>query len=557
MKEPYRLLLVDDNTDDIADFRQMLLRGSARRYEFVEAHLGSVALQKVRDTRQARIAGADDDTALYPFDCILLDFQLPDMNAHEVLAALRGSAELPPCPVVVVTGWKGAGNDDGSRLLRAGAQDYIGKSWTSPESLTRAIENATDRYALLSQRQHMRTQLHEADERYRLLFNAADECLCVLEKVESTAEQPIDFRFVDLNPAFRSQCGMAGEIGATIRQLVPDAPDDWFADYDRVCSSGLPLHLERDTLTQGRVLELRVFRITSAGSCQIAIFFNDITERKTLERQLREHADALAELDRRKNEFLAVLSHELRNPLAPIFNALHLLRLQKDEAPIPRKARNIIERQVAQLNHLVDDLLEISRINTGSVRLRIEQIALDSVIERAVETVHPLMLQRGHELIVSAPEGPVWLRADPARLEQVVVNLLTNAAKYTDEGGRITLMTSQEGEGVSAEVVLRVRDTGIGIAPDVLPRIFDLFTQAERSLDRSQGGLGIGLCLVQRMVSLHGGQVEAHSVPGQGSEFVVRLPGLQAAALMPALQGETREDETPPATAGPESPAAL
>ena len=198
--------------------------------------------------------------------------------------------------------------------------------------------------------------------------------------------------------------------------------------------------------------------------------------------------------------------------------------MHKNDDPVQLQARNVIERQVGQLNHLVDDLLEISRITTGRVQLRQEQIALAGVVERAVESTHPLMTQRRHTLSVVLPDEPVWVHGDAARLEQVMVNLLTNAAKYTDEGGCVAASLALE-EG---SAVLRVRDTGIGIAPELLPRIFELFTQAERSLDRSQGGLGIGLCLVQRLVELHGGTVAVHSVLGHGSEFVMRLPVVAA-----------------------------
>lgn len=276
--------------------------------------------------------------------------------------------------------------------------------------------------------------------------------------------------------------------------------------------------------------------ITGAINC-----LYDVTERSRLEHITQEQAAALADLGQRKDEFLAMLSHELRNPLAPISNAVRLLRMQKNDDPVQVQARNVIERQVGQLNHLVDDLLEISRITTGRVQLRQEQIALAGVVEQAVESTQPLVAQRRHGLSVSLPAEPVWVHGDAARLEQVVVNLLTNAAKYTDEGGCIDLRLAAEG----GSAVLRVRDTGIGIAPELLPRIFELFTQAERSLDRSQGGLGIGLCLVQRLVELHGGTVAVHSVLGHGSEFVLRLPLATAWAplqTLPALAAAVPAD---------------
>ncbi len=232
-------------------------------------------------------------------------------------------------------------------------------------------------------------------------------------------------------------------------------------------------------------------------------------------------AEALADMNRRKDEFLAMLSHELRNPLAPIMNGVRLLGLNRGtEDPIQQQARTIIEGQVGQLKTIVDELLEVSHFTTGRITLRQGDVDLRSVVGNAVESVRTQLEERKHELTVSLPPEPVWLHADAARLEQVVVNLLTNAAKYTDPTGRIGLDLKEEGQ----EAVLRVRDSGVGIAPDLLPHIFDLFTQAERSLDRSQGGLGIGLTMVRRLVELHGGKVDVHSELGLGSEFVVRLP---------------------------------
>jgi signal transduction histidine kinase/ActR/RegA family two-component response regulator len=257
----------------------------------------------------------------------------------------------------------------------------------------------------------------------------------------------------------------------------------------------------------------------------------DITERSRLQRLTQEQATALADLDRRKDEFLAMLSHELRNPLAPILNAALLLRMQSNrnrlqgvENPILQQSATIIERQVGQLTTIVDELLEVSRITTGRIQLHQDTIALSVVVENSVATVRSLFDQRKHKLTMSMPAQSVWVHADAARLEQVVVNLLTNAAKYTDPGGSVWVTLRQDGD----DALLSVRDTGVGITPEVLPRIFDLFTQAERSLDRSQGGLGIGLALVQRLVEMHGGAVTVSSTLGEGSEFVMRLPAVSA-----------------------------
>ena len=264
--------------------------------------------------------------------------------------------------------------------------------------------------------------------------------------------------------------------------------------------------------------------ITGAINC-----FYDTTERSRLERETKEQAKALADQHRRKDEFLAMLSHELRNPLAPLISAVQLLQLRKNLEPAQQHACQVIERQVKQLKHLIDDLLEISRINTGNVLLRQERVSLIDVAERALESVQTLIASKHHELNVSMLPQPVWLHGDATRLEQVLVNLLTNAVKYTDEGGRIWLSVELEDAGLGGGeqvAVMRVRDNGIGIAAELLPHIFELFTQGERTIDRSEGGLGIGLNLVQQMVELHGGTVKAYNIQGQGSEFVVRLPAI-------------------------------
>ena len=283
-------------------------------------------------------------------------------------------------------------------------------------------------------------------------------------------------------------------------------------------------------------LESTVVRDGESGDCVCRVVMSDIDARKQTE-------ENLADLNRRKDEFLAMLSHELRNPLAPILNAVQLLQLQKDESPVQRKARGIIERQVRQLTHLVNDLLDIAGTATGRIQLCREQVAVSGIVQRAVETVRPLIDQRKQELTVSLPPDPIWLEADGSRLAQVVTNLLSNAAKYTDQGGRIWLSVHQQGD----QAVLRVRDTGIGIAPALLPHVFDLFTQAERSSDRAQGGLGIGLALVKRLVEMHQGTVQVSSTLGQGSEFVVRLAVHPSETLALAAQ---------PAASGTAEPAA-
>jgi len=240
----------------------------------------------------------------------------------------------------------------------------------------------------------------------------------------------------------------------------------------------------------------------------------DIARLKQVETELRE-------LDQRKNEFLATLAHELRNPLAPLRNGLEVLRLAGSDAATLDKARAMMERQLRQMVRLVDDLLDVSRVSRGKIELKREQIELASVLRNALETSQPLMAERRHDLVARIPDTPVLLNGDLTRLSQVFWNLLNNAAKYTEPGGEIVLDVALGRD----DVTVTVRDTGIGIPPDMLSRVFDIFTQVERSLEKAQGGLGIGLSIAKRLVEMHGGTIRARSEGhGHGSEFIVRLP---------------------------------
>jgi PAS domain S-box-containing protein len=252
------------------------------------------------------------------------------------------------------------------------------------------------------------------------------------------------------------------------------------------------------------------------------LIFRDISERRKVEEERKRAEKDLREADRRKNEFLAMLAHELRNPLAPIRNSLQLLRFVCPNPPDQvGHAYDIIERQLEHLVRLVDDLLDVSRITSGKIQLQKERVDLAAVVARAVESAQPLIDARRHTLEIKLPADRLTVAADPVRLAQVLWNLLNNAAKYTPAGGRIWLTAVKE----QNEAVLRVGDTGLGIPPEMLPRVFDLFTQMERTLARAEGGLGIGLTLVRRLTEMHGGTVQAFSGgPGRGSEFIVRLP---------------------------------
>ena len=282
-------------------------------------------------------------------------------------------------------------------------------------------------------------------------------------------------------------------------------------------------------------IEISLSPLRDAAGVLLASIIRDISAHQKLEEELRQGKKVLEQRDRQKDEFLATLAHELRNPLAPIRNSLQIMKMPKVDAATVERSRGMMERQVHHLVRLVDDLMDVSRLGQGKIDLRRERVELAAVVGAAVETARPVIDAQGHDLTISLPPEALSLEADPVRLAQVVSNLLANAAKYTERGGRIQLSARQEAD----ELVLRVKDTGIGIAPDMLPRVFDLFVQVDHTATRSQGGLGIGLMLVKNLVGMHHGTVEAHSEGlGRGSEFVVRLP----LSVQPVVVSGVQED---------------
>jgi PAS domain S-box-containing protein len=350
-------------------------------------------------------------------------------------------------------------------------------------------------------------------------------------------------RVTFMNPA-------AGRLAGTNGESAQGRPfHDLFRLLDAYTRQPVPIQLDGaadgavhhlllvDAAGGERQLDVTVERCKEGDAeCSGAVLvLRDVTgtERALrLEEELRRRVDDLVGADRRKDQFLAMLAHELRNPLAPIRNAVELMRQVETLDPSFQPSREMVERQVKHLARLVDDLLDVSRINQGSIRLRKEVLDLGTIVQRAVEGTRAIIESRAHTLSVQLPAEPVRLEADPTRLEQVISNLLNNAAKYTMPGGHVWVTAGREEE----EAVVRVRDTGIGVPPDVLERVFEPFVQSDGSLARSDGGLGVGLTLVRSLVEMHGGRVEATSPGlGQGSEFVLRLPAqLPSEPALPA-----------------------
>ena len=290
----------------------------------------------------------------------------------------------------------------------------------------------------------------------------------------------------------------------------------------------------REVMSQ-RDYSLRALKTTDDEIGQLVDSFNAMLA------EAGRRAEALREADQRKDEFLATLAHELRNPLAPLRNALEILRMAPANPAMAEKARAMMERQVNQMVRLVDDLLDVSRITTGKLAIRKSVTELQAALRDAVETVRPFVEARRQDLVLDIPPEPISVEGDRTRLSQVFSNLVNNAAKYTEPGGRIVLTLSREGQ----EAVVRVRDNGIGLEPAALDSIFEMFVQVDRTLERSQAGLGVGLTLAKRLVTLHGGTLTARSDgAGRGSEFEVRLP--LAGAVLPEIDKVRRPDESGP-----------
>ena len=415
---------------------------------------------------------------------------------------------------------KGRFEDEGWRLRKDGSRFWANVIITALRDERGKLKGFSKITRDRTEDLRKESQIHDSEVRFRRLFETAKDGILILDSS--------DGKITDANPYITELLGYSTDelIGKELWQIglfqdieASQAAFQLLQDEGYIRYHDLPLETK-----SGRKAEVEfisnVYNVDHHAVIQCNI--RDITERRQLERA-EAQAEALADLHRRKDEFLAMLSHELRNPLAAITNAVQILDLQKDEHPLQEKAKTIIRRQAANLVVLVNDLLEVSRILGGRIQLHQEDLDARGIVQQAVETARPLIDQNKHELTVSLPTEPTWLHADALRLEEVIVNLLNNAVKYTPEGGHIWLSLQQEGD----RIVLRIRDTGVGIVPDSLPHLFELFTQAPRSLDRSQGGLGVGLAVVRKLVEMHGGTVEAQSAgPGKGSEFIVRLPVL-------------------------------
>jgi len=559
--ERINILIVDDLADKLLVLETIL---EELGQNVITARSGPEALRQVLE---------------HEFAVILLDVNMPDMDGLETAALIRRRKKSAHTPIIFITAF--ADEMHTSQGYSLGAVDYI-LSPVVPEVLrtkvrvfvelfrmTQQVRQQADERVALAREQAARAAAEEATRRSTFLAEASTLLVDSLDfeatvaallrlAVPSLADLAAVSLLSEPGQAWRSELAWIGPGTDTVHYGSLAAPTALYdilqRALDRVLASGKSEVLEelaapyppvgyeaagQGTLHSAVILPLRA-RGRTLGALTLAqgdsgrrlapadlSLAEELAGRAGIALDNARLFRDIQEADRLKNEFLSMLAHELRNPLAPIRNAVQVLKLRGTDEPALQAVRDLIDRQVQQLIRLVDDLLDISRITRGKIRLQIEPVDLATVVARAVETSRPVIEAKKHALTLSLPQEPVRVQGDPIRLTQVVGNLLNNAAKYTGESGSIGLSMERS----NGEAVLRVRDTGVGIPANMLNTIFDLFTQVERSLDRSQGGLGIGLTLVHRLVEMHGGRVQAFSAgTNQGSEFVVRLPALPVQA---------------------------
>jgi PAS domain S-box-containing protein len=540
--EHISMLLVDDEPRNLTVLETVLADPSYR-------------LVRAESAEQALLALVSEEFAL-----LILDIHMPGMSGFELAQLIKQRKKTAGVPIIFLTAYY----SEDQHVLEGygtGAVDYLHKP-INPTILRSkvAVFAELHRKSRESERanrtlQNEVTARRRADEQLRQLNDELErrvaERTATLQQREremrSLADNTPDIltrfdqelRYVFVNSAIEKATGQPPNsfLGQAIRDvgMPDDVCDLWEQALRFVFETKKHRSIEFGYVGSGGMRRYATRMVPEFGPSGETEFVlgvtQDITDRKRAE-------EALKHADRRKDEFLATLAHELRNPLAPLRTGLHVLNMSRDAA-VAVDTQKMMDRQLSHMVRLIDDLLDVSRITSDKLTLRKERVSLRALVETAVEASRPVVEAAGHAMTVSLPEEPIWLDADPTRLAQVVSNLLTNAAKYTPERGCIQLVARREG----AEVAVRVTDTGLGIPPGMLGAVFEMFAQVNRTLDRAQGGLGIGLALVKRLVELHCGTITAESPGlGQGSSFTVRLP------LVEPHAGDTEPETTPPVT---------
>jgi PAS domain S-box-containing protein len=490
------ILVVDDDQAKRYMIAKILVRAG---FGVQEAGTGSEALRLV---------------ASRP-DLVILDVKLPDINGFEVCRRIKSDPATSAIPVLHVS-TTFVHLEDKVQGLDSGADGYL-TNVAEPLELI-----ATVRALLRARRAEDAAQI--STRQWQTTFDAIHDGVMLLDA---------SGRVVQANRPLERILGRSWTdiVGKELRELwdAPSRPEESL--FARMLLSRTREAADRSLGDCWLHVTVDPLRHDEGAIKGALCLVSDITDRKRMEMQLCRQAEELQQAGRRKDEFLAMLAHELRNPLAPLANTLQIIRIQEKGNHLVEESLDVAERQIQHMTRLLEDLFDVSRITRGKVELRKKVVDLNTVVEHAAEAALPLFEACRHDLHRSLATEPLHVEGDPTRLEQIVTNLLNNAAKYTEPGGQITLALAREDD----QAVLRVRDTGIGITPQMQQNIFDLFVQADHSLDRTRGGLGIGLTLVRRLVELHGGTIAVSSSgPGQGSEFTVRIPAVSNPLPPPA-----------------------
>ena len=524
-KPSLHILIIEDNDEDLADLRQMLLMGGNLRYRFSEAQLGAEGLQMILNPEYA------------PYDCVLLDYDLPDINAPEMLAMLCKDTDMPPCPVVVITG---LAIDEGRKLISAGAQDFIGKSWTTPESLSRAIENAIDRFKLLSERQHSQNLIRASEERYRALFNSIDAGYAVLELIfdggGKAQDKAVDARYLQVNPAFSKHTGMHNVEGQTLLGLLPEVEKEWLDAFGAVAVTGEPVRMEQYTAALQRWFEVYAFRLGDPQLRHVALLFTDTTERRGIASSLVTAKIEAEASNKAKTDFLLQMSHELRSPLNVMLGFTQLI-----ESGIPQpttKQQNNIKQVLNAgwyLLGLINEILDLSSVESGDLVLSIEEVSLNAVLNDCHAMIELQAQDKDIALFFPTFKQPCMLRADSVRTKQVLINLLTNAIKYNRSPGRIDVKYKMVSDYI---VQISVHDTGQGLSAAQINQLFQPFNRLGKGAS-AESGTGIGLVISKLLVERMGGRVGVESTVGVGSCFWFQLDLALSPLVAREMQKET------------------
>jgi PAS domain S-box-containing protein len=496
-----RILVVEDD----ASLRRSLWRLLSDEYTVETASNGREALSAVRQA---------------PPLLVVTDIIMPELDGIGLLKALRSTRRTQMIPVLLISGR--ALDEQRIEGFEEGADGYLAKPYTERE--LRACIGSMLQSARRREETARREALEQAEKQA-----LADRATLLESITDAFYALDREFRFTYLNQRALDHFGATREalLGKVVWDVFPITRGTVVQqEYERALREQCSVAFETVSPLSNRWIEVRAYP-TPQG---LAAYFRDIADRKLAEEQLRE-------ADRRKSEFLAVLAHELRNPLAPLRNGLHILKLRPDTDATVSETVSMMDRQMTHLVRLVDDLLDVSRITSGKLELRRQKVLLTEILGGAIEASRAFIEAHQHELVIDLRVGDLWVDGDPDRLAQVFSNLLFNSAKYTERGGRITLTLERE----NSETVVTVQDNGIGIPPSAFEQVFDMFSQVRSDEARATEGLGIGLSLVRTLVQRHGGSVRVFSEGlGKGSRFTVRLPIVEAPVRTP--------DSVPPPT---------